>query len=97
MSVTVPENAWSDEAVMKTWICQQWKLACHGPEMMLVLDAHKAQMTDNVRKLLKETCKTNLVMVPPATTSLVRPVDVVFNAPFKAAIDTMATAHLQEH
>ena len=65
--------------------------------MMLVLDAHKAQTTDYVKKLLKETCKTDLVMVPPATTSLVQPVDMVFNAPFKAATDTMATAHLQEH
>ena len=97
MSVTFQENTWSDEAVMKMWIRQQWKPACHAPEMMLVLDAHKAQTTDNVKKLLKETCKTDLVMVPPATTSLVQPVDVVFNAPFKAAIDTMATAHLQEH
>ena len=35
----------------------------------------------------------------PATTSLVHPVDVAFNATFKAATDTMATArlHVQEH
>ena len=33
-------------------------------------------------------------MVSPATTSLVQPVD---NAPFKAEIDKMATAHLQEN
>ena len=97
MSVTFQENAWSDEAVMKMCIHQHWKLACHAPEMMLVLDAHKAQTTDDVKKLLKETCKTDVVMVPPATTSLVQPVDVVFNAPFKAAIDTVATAHLREH
>ena len=97
MSVTFQDNTWSDEAVMKVWIRQQRKLARHSPEIMLVLDAHKAQTTDDVRKLLKETCKTNLVMVPTATTSLVQPVDVVFNAPFKAAIDTVATAHLQEH
>ena len=97
VSVTFQENAWSDEAVMKRWIHQQWIVACHAPEMMLVLDAHKAQTTDDVKKLLKETCKTDVVMVSPATTSLVQPVDVVFNAPFKAAIDTMATAHLQEH
>lgn len=95
--VTFQVNAWSDEEVMKTWIVQQWKPACHAPEMMLVLDAHKAQCTDHVKKLLNQTCKTDHVMVPPATTSLVQPVDVVFNAPFKAAIDKMATAHLQDN
>ena len=65
--------------------------------MMLVLDVHKAQTTDEIQKLLRESCKTEPVFVPAGTTSLVQPVDVVFNAPFKAAIDTMANNHLQEN
>ena len=65
--------------------------------MMLVLDVHRAQKTDAIQKALRDSCKTEPVFVPAGTTSLVQPVDVVFNAPFKAAIDTMANNHLQKN
>ena len=94
--VTFQENAWCDEAVMSSWIRQQWKPVCCD-DMMLILDVHKAQKTEQIQKSLRENCKTEPVFVPAGTTSLVQPVDVVYNAPFKAAIDKMATAHLQEH
>lgn len=64
---------------------------------MLVLDVHRAQTTEEIQKYLREECTTEPVFVPAGTTSLVQPVDVVFNAPFKAAIDAMANSHLQEN
>lgn len=78
------------------WIHQQWKSACLG-DKMLVLDVHRAQKTEEIQKHLREECKTEPVFVPAGTTSLVQPVDVAFNAPFKAAIDAMANSHLQEN
>jgi hypothetical protein len=41
--------------------------------------------------------KTNVIYVPPGTTSLVQPIDVIFNTPFKAAVERQATVHLQEN
>lgn len=64
---------------------------------MLVLDVHRAQKMEEIQKHLHEECKTEPVFVPAVTTSLVQPVDVAFNAPFKAAIDAMANSHLQEN
>ena len=64
--------------------------------MMLVADVYKAQKTDAVLSLLRG-CNTEVVFVPPGATSLVQPMDVVFNAPFKAAVDKLATDHLNEN
>ena len=63
---------------------------------MLILDVHKAQKTE-VIECLRSKCNTEPVFVPAGTTSLVQPVDVVFNKPFKAAIEKMTTIHLQEN
>ena len=71
---------------MHEWVHQQWKPACDG-DMLLALDVHKAQRTDAIQDCLRKDCKTEPVFVPASTTSLVQPVDVVFNAPFKAAVE----------
>ena len=94
--MTFQENAWCDEAIMMEWINQLWKPAC-SEEMMLVLDVHKAQKTDAVQSLLRDKCRTEPVFVPAGTTHLVQPVDVVFNAPFKQAVDREATKHLHDN
>ena len=96
VAVTFQENAWCDEKVMDGWVRQQWKPSCQG-EMLLVADVHKAQKTEAITKLLNEQCNTEIVFVPPGATSLVQPVDVVFNAPFKAAVDKAATDHLHSN
>ena len=61
--------------------------------MLLVLDVHKAQNTDRVHRLF-ETQQTTPVYVPPGCTSLVQPLDVSFNAPFKAVIGRLANEHV---
>ena len=65
--------------------------------MLLALDVHKAQTTDAIQECLRKDCKTEPVFIPAGTTSLVQPMDVVFNAPFKAAVEREATKHLQEN
>ena len=63
--------------------------------MLLALNVHKAQSI--IKECLKKDCKTEPVSVPAGTTSLVQPVDVAFNAPFKAAVKREAAKHLQEN
>ena len=90
--MTFQKNTWCDEEIMIEWISQLWKPAC-SEEMMLVLDTHKAQKTDAVQSLLRDKCKTEPVFVPAGTTHLVQPVEVIFNAPFKQAVEREATKH----
>ena len=57
--------------------------------MLLALDVHKAQRTDAIQECLRKDCKTELVLYQLVLLSLVQPVDVdvVFNAPFKTAME----------
>ena len=89
------EKAWSDEKVMRGWINDQWKPACDG-NMLLVIDVHKAQKTPDISHRFEQS-NTNVVYIPPGTTSLIQPLHVVFNAPFKAAVGRLATQHVQDN
>ena len=86
-------NAWCDEDIMQFWIKNCWKPSCSGP-MHLVLDVHRAQKTQEIQDVLEAECNTN---VPGGCTSLVQPVDVSFNKPFKSAVERQATQHMQEN
>ena len=74
---------------MREWINLQWKPASEG-DMMLVLDVHKAQKTPDILDTLAEM-NTTPIYVPAGTTGLIQPIDVCFNAPFKAAIKNRQT------
>lgn len=94
--VFIQDNAWCDERVMAHWVKTCWKPNVKE-EAMLVLDVHKAQMTDNIKSALLRDCNTTPVYVPPGCTSLVQPLDVVVNAPFKKKIETCAMQHVQDN
>ena len=48
--------------------------------------------------MLNDECNTITVSIyTPEYTSLVEPLDVVFNPLFKQAVDTIATAHIEAH
>lgn len=64
---------------------------------MLRLDQHKAQKTPSVLTMLNNACSTITVLVPPGCTSLVQPLDIIFNDPFKQAVDNIAASHLEAH
>jgi len=49
---------------------------------MLVLDAFKGHLTDSVKNQLREM-KTELVVIPGGMTSVLPPMDVYLNKPFK--------------
>ena len=57
---------------------------------------HKAKKTDRIKQLLGE-CHTTPVFVPAGCTSIVQPLDVSFNAPFKKKVECAALQHVQEN
>ena len=94
VNVHFQENAWCDESVMSYWAHHCWKPHIEAPTL-LILDEHKAQKTDQLIDIYRLECRTTPVLVPAGCTSLVQPLDVMFNAPFKS--NAFATQHLQEH
>ncbi len=88
-------NAWCDENIMKWWIRHCWKPYLQD-ETLLILDVHTAQKTEDIKSLLTE-CDTIPVFVPPGCTSLVQPLDVSFNAPFKKLVENAAMQHMQDN
>ena len=95
MRVVFQKKAWCDESVMLGWINQQWKTTCEG-DMLLVLDVHRAQKTNAVKAQFS-SCKTRTVYVPPGCTSLIQPLDVSINAPFKAIVSRLANDHCAQN
>lgn len=93
--VAFQENAWCDEPTMDMWVRQLWKPACSG-NMLLILDVHKAQKTDAILDLLDRS-NTTPVYIPPGTTSLIQPLDVTFNKPFKSEVEKLANEHMQQN
>ena len=86
--VQFQEKAWCDETIMKHWVLYMWKrpFSEHFRQpKLLVADVHRAQTTEAIQRILSKECNTYITLVPPGTTSLVQPLDVCFNAPFKSA------------
>ena len=65
--------------------------------MHLIADVHRAQKTENILNKLEKDCKTEVTFVPGGCTSLIQPVDVVINKPFKERVEKFATEHMQEN
>ena len=64
--------------------------------MHLIADVHRAQKTDAILHRLEKDCKTEVTFIPGGCTSLIQPLDVVINKPFKAIVKRLATQHMQE-
>jgi len=59
---------------------------------MLVLDVHRAPKTDHIKSVFK-SLHTTMAMVPSGFTSLVQPLDVYINKPFKDRVKEAAENH----
>ena len=86
------EKAWMDEPLMFIWFNQVWK--SHGEikqnelnfnRSSMVYDAFKTHTTDEM-KLVLSINGTNLIVVPPGSTSKFQTLDVTINKPFKGVL-----------
>ena len=79
------EKEWMTEELMLEWLKTVWgrrPRAFLNQPSMLVLDAFKGHLYDSVKNQLCKM-KTELVVIPGEMTSVLQPVDVSINEPFK--------------
>lgn len=83
--VRCQEKGWMDTALMLDWVKTVWCRrpgALLHPASILVLDSFRGHLTPEVKKLMRET-KTQLAVIPGGMTSVLQPLDVCLNKPFK--------------
>lgn len=83
--VKMHEKAWMDENLMKIWLEEIWKNRSGGllkKKSLLVLDSFEAHKTSQIKLAFKDE-NSNLAVIPGGLTSVVQPLDVCLNKPFK--------------
>lgn len=83
--IHVHEKGWMDENGMHLWIKNIWENRPGGlrkPPSLLVWDMFRSHRTEPIKKRIKD-CKTDLAVIPGGLTSLIQPLDVSINKPFK--------------
>jgi len=83
--VRAQEKGWMAEELMLEWLKIVWgrrPRAFLNQPSMLVLDAFIGHLTDSMKNQLRKT-KTELVVIPGGMTSVLQPMDVSINKPFK--------------
>ena len=83
--VAVQEKGWMDSEIMQIWIEKVWRCRIGGlsrRRSLLVLDAFETHKTEQVKRLLKSE-NTDLAIIPCGLTSVLQPLDVCLNKPFK--------------
>lgn len=86
--VHVHAKGWMDENGVKLWIKNVWENrpgALRKPKSLLVWDMFRSHRTDGVKRRMNE-CNTDLAVIPGGLTSLVQPLDVSINKPFKDSL-----------
>lgn len=50
------------------------------------MDSFGSHKTSDVISVIKSECKSDIILIPPKTTSFLQPLDVSINHPFKVAL-----------
>lgn len=85
MHVRCNDKGWMDSTMMTEWIRVVWGRrpgALLNTPVMIVLDAFRGHLTDEVKEALAKA-NTDLVVIPGGMTSQLQPLDVCINKPFK--------------
>ena len=86
--VSAQEKGWMDSEQMKVWIEKAWRSRLGGlgrRKSLLVFDAFEAHVTNPVKASFKRE-NTDLAVIPGGLTSLLQPLDVSLNKPFKDGV-----------
>ncbi|MCG7877729.1 MAG: hypothetical protein N0C90_15530 [Candidatus Thiodiazotropha endolucinida] len=84
--VMVQPKGWVDEPILMEWLEKVWFRrpgALLNPNSLLVWDMFRVHLLDSVKRRLRER-KTRQAVIPGGTTSLLQPLDVCLNKPFKS-------------
>ena len=82
--VRAQAKGWMDESLVKDWLNSVWSKVggLLRKRNLLVWDSFRAHLSDNVKRVLK-TPRTDVAVIPGGMTSLLQPLDVGVNKPFK--------------
>ena len=86
--VSAQQKGWMDSEQMKVWIQKAWRRRLDGlgrRKSLLVYDAFEAHVTDTVKAAFKRE-NTDLAVIPGGLTSILQPLDVSLNKPFKDGV-----------
>lgn len=86
--VRTEDNAWMNGDLVSDWLRTIWEKrpgAMLARRSMLVLDSFRGHCTDAVKARLADH-RTDLVIIPGGMTSMLQPLDVCLNKPFKAHV-----------
>lgn len=86
--VKVHQKGWMDENLTKVWLDEVWMKrpgALLKPRSLLVWDMFRAHLCDSVKAKLKDY-RTRQAVIPGGCTSVLQPLDVSVNKPFKTYI-----------
>ncbi len=82
---TVQPKAWMDEKLMFEWITKVWIPYVGKNRALLCLDTFSAHLTEAVREEFARI-GSKLLIIPGGCTSVLQPLDVSLNKPFKSYI-----------
>ena len=86
--IAAQEKGWMDTEGMKTWVQKVWRARRGGlgrRRSLLVYDAFEAHVTESVKAAFVRE-NTNLAVIPGGLTSILQPLDVALNKPFKDGV-----------
>ena len=75
--------------LMLTWISSCYMTQCNifkCENSLLIMDSYGCHMKDEIIEKLKKFGNTDVLIIPPKTTSFLQPLDVSINHPFKNAL-----------
>ena len=90
--VTVQEKAWVDEAIMIRWVDECLRQYTNRNRTLLVMDSFRCHIMDSVKKRVRQA-NAETAVIPGGCTSILQPLDVSINKPFKGWL----RASWQEH
>ena len=86
--VATQQKAWMDEDLMVRWIKEIWVpyiISKGGRESILCLDSFRTHLTDRVISEFRRY-RIHKAAIPDGCTSVIQPLDVSLNKPFKAIL-----------
>uniref|UniRef100_A0A8C4RKQ3 HTH CENPB-type domain-containing protein n=1 Tax=Erpetoichthys calabaricus TaxID=27687 RepID=A0A8C4RKQ3_ERPCA len=91
--IRAQQKGWMDNDLIIDWLKCVWQRrpgSLLKMPNMLVMDSFRGHLTEGVKKRLKDG-KTDQVIIPRGMTSLLQPLDVCINRPFKTHVLRMYT------